>query len=118
MLTHAASCFSTSISASFSATARSGTLVNTKSLLIPQSFVDRGVAQTIPEDVFQPAVIQPPRLVGEAFSVMRARGPGQAGSIGDEVQPVAELHLRVVGSVVDARRRIRLECAHDDACKV
>src|ERR1700704_6275506 len=53
MLTQAASCFSTSRSASRSAAARSGRLVNTKSVLMPQSFIDGRVAQAHAEHLLQ-----------------------------------------------------------------
>src|SRR3954471_3663810 len=65
MFTQAATCFSSSWSASFSAAARSGRLVKTSRVLISQSLVDRGVAQADAEHALQALVVEAPRLPHE-----------------------------------------------------
>src|SRR5918992_1319311 len=118
MLTHAASCFSISMSASLSAAARSGRLVNTKSLLMPQSFINGAVAQRDAEDVLQARIIEAARFGSERLSDWTAWRPGQAAEIGDQVEPVAQFHLGIVGGVVNAGQRIGLERTNHDRGKV
>src|SRR4051812_25125237 len=106
MFTQAATCFSSSWSASFSAAARSGRLVKTSRTLISQSLMDRGVAQADAEHALQPGVVEAPRFLHEGKQGRRkplareflrdARRPRQGVGVGDEVEPVAHLHLGVV----------------------
>src|SRR5437660_466487 len=94
MLTQAASCFSTSRSAA----ARSGRLVNTKSVLMPQSFIDGRVAQAHAEHLLHAPVVEPTGFAHERIKIFRkqiahlctgyARGPRQAGVLGHEVKPI------------------------------
>src|SRR5437588_6144125 len=110
MLTQAASCFSTSRSASRSAAARSGRLVNTKSALMPQSFIDGRVAQAHAEHLLHAPVVEPTGFARKRIKIVRnqiehlrtwyARGPRQAGVLGHEVKPIAHLRFRVVSDVV------------------
>src|ERR1700694_5864067 len=110
MLTQAASCFSISISASRSAAARSGRLVNTKSVLMPQSFVDGWVAQAHAEHLLHAAVVQPARFGHEGQKLRRnaptrffpgnSRWTRQTGMLCDEVQPIRHFHFGVVCDVV------------------
>src|SRR5205807_682218 len=110
MLTQAASCFSTSRSASRSAAERSGRLVNTKSVLMPQSFIDGRVAQAHAEHLLHAPVVEATRFAHERIKISRgeighlctgyALGPRQAGVLGDEVKPVAHLHFRGVSGAL------------------
>src|SRR5688572_32838916 len=74
MLTQAARRFSTSMSARRSAAARSGRLVNTKSVLMLQTLVDRRMAQPDAQLALQARIVQPARLVHER--VQLGRNPG------------------------------------------
>src|SRR5262249_6861429 len=128
ILMQAARFFSTSWSASFSATARSGRLVKTSRVLISQSFVDRGIAQAHAQDALQPRVVEPARLPHEGVQgwgdrvtsklPRNARGPGQSVQVGDEVEPVAHLHLGIVGGVVDTLGRVVVKRTADDRGQV
>src|SRR5262245_58789758 len=119
MLTHAASCFSTSMSARRSATARSGTLVNTNSVLMEYSLLHGWVSELHAEPMLHPRIVEPPRLAHERIDLgtharryersRKARRARQAMTIGDEVHPVCHQELAVVGRVVDARRGVQLE---------
>src|SRR4051812_30573301 len=128
MFTQAATCFSSSWSASFSAAARSGRLVKTSRTLISQSLVDRGVAQANAERALQPRVVEAPRLLHERKQGCRqplareffrdARWTRQAVGVGDEVEPVTHFDLRVVGCVVDAGGGLLVQGAADDRGQV
>src|SRR6185436_8238448 len=128
MLTQAATCLSRSWSASFSAAARSGRLVKTSSVLISQSFVNRRIKQTAAEHALQPRVVESPRLLherkqarghppGRKFSRDSGR-PRHAVAIGNKVEPVAQLHLGVVGCVVGAGWGLVVQGAADDRRQV
>src|SRR5438270_4595897 len=99
MLTQAASFFSTSASASRSAAARSGRLVNTNSVLMAQSFVHGGMAQAHAQHALQACVVQAARLLHERerlrwhksgdLAARHTRRSRQAGVVGYPVQPLA-----------------------------
>src|SRR3954452_7962195 len=111
MFTQAATCFSSSWSASFSAAARSGRLVKTSRTLISQSLVDRWVAQPDAEHALQPRVVEAPRFLHERKQGGRnylgreplrdAWRPRQRVGVGDQVEPVPHLHHAVVRGIVD-----------------
>src|SRR5580765_6975208 len=118
MLTQAASRFSITRSASRSAAARSGTLVNTNSERMGESLVNGRIAKLEPQNLFQARVVQASRLAHEIVRPLGERGargarhtrrPRQSRGIGDQVKPVAHLHSRVVAGVVDPLRRLVLE---------
>src|SRR5690348_9871826 len=123
MLTHAARFFCTSTSASRSAAARSGRLVNTKSVLMRESFAYRGIGEPQAEHLLQARVVQSPRLAHEAQRLRRqqicdalaryARRARQVSVGGDQIEPIAHAQLAIVGGVIDAGRRIRLERARE-----
>src|SRR5262245_60534963 len=71
ILTQAARRFSTRASASFSAAARSGRLVNTNNVLMLQSFVDRGIAQAHAQLALEAAVVEAARLAHERIQLGR-----------------------------------------------
>src|SRR5690349_17885920 len=106
MLTHAARFCCTSVSASRSAAGRSGRLVNTKSVLMGESFAYRGIQEPHAEHLLQARVIQSPRLAHEAQRRRRheicealtryARRAGQASIVGDQIEPVAHAQLAIV----------------------
>src|SRR6185369_13735211 len=122
MLTQAASRFSTRLSASRSAAARSGRLVNTNSVLMRQSFIYGRVAQLQAENPLQAPVVQSPRFVHErkqlrGYARLRlaacdAQRPWQPGARRDEVEPLAHLETAIVRGVVGARGCVVLERAH------
>src|SRR5580765_5658206 len=115
MLTQAASRFSITRSASRSAAARSGTLVNTNSVRMGESLVNGRIAKLEPQNLFQARVVQASRFAHEIVRLPGERGaryarrPRQSRGTGDQVKPVAHLHARVVAGVVDALGRFVLK---------
>src|SRR2546423_1937373 len=113
MLTQAASFFSTRSSASRSAAARSGRLVNTSSVLMAKSFSHGWVTQPIAQGLLHAPVVEPARFAHEAqelrgnalldLAARQARGAGQSASVGDQIEPLAHTQFTVVARVVDAR---------------
>src|SRR5438105_1900423 len=128
ILIQAARFFCTSSSASRSAAARSGKLVSTKSVLMSEPFLHGTVAKAHTEYLLQPPVIEAPRFAHEArqrrrhprvhLSARNARRPRQSDMLGDEIEPVAHAHLRIVGRVIDAGRRIRFQRAGGDGGEI
>src|SRR5678815_1131485 len=106
MLTHAARRFSITRSAMRSAAARSGRLVSTSSVRMFQPFMDGREAQADAELALEFAIVKPPRFAHEIAGVgergtRHPRRSRQARGVGYEVQPVAQLHARVVAGVID-----------------
>src|SRR3954462_3810772 len=89
MFTHAARFFSTTMSASRSAAARSGRLVNTNSMLMGEPFPYRRIAQPYAQPFLHSPVVEASRFIHEAQHLWRdvlgdaiarhARRFGQAG---------------------------------------
>src|SRR4051812_6193016 len=123
MLTQAARRFSITRSAMRSAAARSGRLVNTNSVRMREPLVNGWITKLESQNLFYARVVQAPRLAHEIVrfgerGARHARRPRQASGIGDQVQPVAHLHARVVARVVETLGRLVLQRAAGDRGEV
>jgi hypothetical protein len=89
-----------------------------------QSMLNGRVLQPHAQDTLEAAVVEAPRFQHEGQKPLgnrllgglqrNARRAPQAMRVGDEIQPIPELHFGVVARVIDARRRIVVErAAHD-----